>query len=165
MNDLRRTFCSTLAASGTFRIINSRQIVLHMNRIKLTLLHAQHTSDTTIVAGLANLFALCIAAAGHAISLAHRNQLDQMHRTGVDTGATCRTFFGINYCHTVYDMNCIKLTCLHAGTVAHTAVSTLLFTSTRYDRNFSAVSVSIILILETDFVADTGTFDKCRLAL
>ena len=94
-----------------------------------------------------------------------RNKLDQALRAGSHALAAGYALLFVNHCNTVYDVDSVKLTCLHAGAVTHTSVSTCLFAGTRSYGYHGTIGNSIVVVLYVGLIAGTFTFYESYLLL
>ena len=78
-----RTLRRALAAAGTLCVINHSNVVIHMDRIELTLLCAERTSDTACLADLLDSRSFVVGAALYEVVCLVRNKLDQVTRTSL----------------------------------------------------------------------------------
>ena len=124
LDDMLRTLCCTFAAVYTLLVINTGNVVDDGNGAMLTGLLAQMTANTTCTTGIDHRFTFILGYAANYILCIVRDQLDQALRTGSYTLATGLTGLLVNLCNTIYDMDCIKRTCLYTGTISETAVIT-----------------------------------------
>ena len=76
-NHLRRALLRTLAAAGTFAVVDVRDIVLHGDGVKLAALHAELTADTSGGADLFDCLTERFGVTCHLMLCLIRNQLDQ----------------------------------------------------------------------------------------
>ena len=84
-----------------------------------------------------------------------------MSRTCCNTLTACLTFFLIDYRNTVYNVDCIKRTCLDTRTVSHTAVCTCLWTAVWRKWHYRTFFYAGILVIFLCLFAVTRTFYKC----
>ena len=129
-----------------------------MDRIELTLLGAQGTSDTASGADFLDSRSLVVGRALYKMLCLVRNKLDQALRAGSYALAAGYALLFVNDCNTVYYMDCVKLTCFHAGAISHTAVSTSLLAGTRCYGYHGTIGNSIVIVLYVCLVAGTFTF-------
>ena len=115
MNDLFRTFLSTLATSGTFFPVNNSKIIFYFYSIKFALFYADHAADTARLADRHNILAFIIGITLYGIWRVIWDQTDDMVRTNGYTFATGHTCFPINFCDSIFNMNRIEWTFLHTG--------------------------------------------------
>lgn len=87
-----------------------------------------------------------------------RNDLDQSLWTGSNTLAAGYALFLVYNSYAVYNMDRVKLTCLYAGAIAHTAVSACLFAGARSYGYHGTIGNSIVVVLYVCLVAGTFTF-------
>ena len=78
-----RALSRALAASGTLCVIDDSNVVIHMDRIELTLLCAERTSDTACLADLLDSRSFVVGAALYEVVCLVRNKLDQVTRTSL----------------------------------------------------------------------------------
>ena len=78
-----RALSRALAASGTLCVIDDSNVVIHMDRIELTLLCAECTSDTACLADLLDSRSFVVGAALYEVVCLVRNKLDQVTRTSL----------------------------------------------------------------------------------
>ena len=76
-----------------------------------------------------------------------RNDLDQSLWTGSNTLAAGYALFLVYNSYAVYNMDRVKLTCLYAGAIAHTAVSACLFAGARSYGYHGTIGNSIVVVL------------------
>ena len=124
-----RALSRALAASGTLCVINHSNVVIHMDRIEFTLLCAERTSDTACLADLLDSRSFVVGAALYEVVCLVRNKLDQVTRTSLRTLTTGNTLLLVDNGNTVYNMDRVKLTCLHTASGTETSVVTALFLS------------------------------------
>ena len=120
-DDLGRTFGSAFAALSTFFIIDMRQIIDHMDRIRLTLLLAQMTADTACAADCLHLGSSVLVRTLNGDLIIDRFDLDETFGTGLDTKAAAYTPVLIHDRDTVHHMDRILGADLFAGTKSDTA--------------------------------------------
>ena len=155
---LCRALCCALAAVGALLVIDDCHIILHMNSIELTLFGTQRTSDTASGADFLDSRSLVVGRALYKMLCLVRNKLDQALRAGSYALAAGYALLFVNDCNTVYYMDCVKLTCFHAGAISHTAVSTSLLAGTRCYGYHGTIGNSIVVVLYVCLVAGTFTF-------
>ena len=80
---MRRALRRALAATGTLCVIDDSNVVIHMDRIELTLLCAERTSDTACLADFLDSRSLVVGAALYEVVCLVRNKLDQVTRTSL----------------------------------------------------------------------------------
>ena len=78
-----RALRRALAAAGTLCVIDHSNVVIHMDRIELTLLCAECTSDTACLADLLDSRSFVVGAALYEVVCLVRNKLDQVTRTSL----------------------------------------------------------------------------------
>ena len=78
-----RALSRALAASGTLCVIDDSNVVIHMDRIELTLLCAERTSDTACLTDFLDSRSLVVGAALYEVVCLVRNKLDQVTRTSL----------------------------------------------------------------------------------
>ena len=129
-----------------------------MDSIELTLFGTQGTSDTASGADFLDSRSLVVGRALYKMLCLVRNKLDQALRAGSHTLAAGYALLFVNDCNTVYYVDRVKLTCLHAGAIAHTAVSTCLFAGARSYGYHGTIGNSIVVVLYIGLIAGTFTF-------
>ena len=117
-DDLLRALLGAGAAGSTLRVIDLCDVAVHMDRVELALLGAERTSDTSCLADIHDGLALVLVRALHTNLRRCRDEFDQLARTCLGTCAAGGTFALVDLCDAVYDVDRVKLTCLHAGAVA-----------------------------------------------
>ena len=155
---LCRALCCALAAVGALLVIDDCHVILHMDSIELTLFGTQGTSDTASGADFLDSRSLVVGRALYKMLCLVRNKLDQALRAGSHTLAAGYALLFVNDCNTVYYVDRVKLTCLHAGAIAHTAVSTCLFAGARSYGYHGTIGNSIVVVLYIGLIAGTFTF-------
>ena len=90
-------------------------------------------------------------------------QLNQVLRTSCNTFSTCLTYFLIHLCNTIYNMDCIKRTCLYTVSKAKAAIATALCSAARNKCHSSTIFYSGIFIIMTGFFTGSCTFYKGNL--
>ena len=123
-----RTLRRALAASGTLCVIDDSNVVIHMDRIELTLLCAERTSDTACLTDLLDSRSLVVGAALYEVVCLVRNKLDQVTRTSLRALTTGNALLLVDNGNTAYNMDRVKLTCLHTASGTETSVVTALGT-------------------------------------
>ena len=136
-----------------------------MDCVKLTLLGTQRTADTANLAGCLDSRSAIVGAALYQMLCLVRYQVDQVFRAGCHAGTTRYTLLFIDNRHTVYYMDGIEFTCLHAGTETGTAVRTCLCTAARYNGCLRTVLDTMVLVLHFCLIAGTFTFNESYLLL
>ena len=126
-----RTLRRALAAAGTLCVIDHSNVVIHMDRIEFTLLCAERTSDTACLADLLDSRSFVVGAALYEVVCLVRNKLDQVTRTSLRTLTTGNTLLLVDNGNTVYNMDRVKLTCLHTASGTETSVVTALGAAAR----------------------------------
>ena len=164
-NNLSRALCCALAAVGALLVIDNCHIVLHMDRIELTLFGAQGTSDTASGADFLDCRSFVVGRTLNQMLCLVRNELDQALRAGSYALAAGYALLFVNNSNTVYYVDCVELTCLYTGTVTHTAVSTSLLAGTRCYGYHGTIGNSIVIVLYVCLVAGTFTFYESYLLL
>ena len=89
--------------------------ILNGNRTVRAGLLALLTADTANLAGCCHLFALVVGATVYRYLLVIRNQLDQVSWTFGNTFSTGLASLFVYYSDSIYNMDCIKRTDLHAA--------------------------------------------------
>ena len=102
-------------------------IVCNRNRLYRAVLFAFFTADTTFVTGVHRSLAFILRAAAYFYCLLIRDQLDQVMWTDSHTLTAGFTFFFIYMGDAIDDTDCIKVTCLYAGSVTETSMMTFFF--------------------------------------
>ena len=121
---MRRTLRRALAAAGTLCVIDHSNVVIHMDRIELTLLGAQGTSDTTSGADFLDSRSLVVGRALYKMLCLVRNKLDQMLRTCFYAESASDTFIPVNLSDPLLvDGERVQLAGSHAASAAQTAVA------------------------------------------
>lgn len=144
---LLRAFLHAGTAVSTLALVDGSHVVLNGNGSGRTILFADMTGDTSHLTVTVNGFAHVLGHAGNNLFCAVRNKVDEVSRADVDTLAAGLTFILIHYCHTIYDVDGIKLTYGYAGAAAKTAKGTSLGTAAGRLHLQTAVGNSVIFIL------------------
>ena len=134
-----------------------------MNSIIWTVLLTEMTANTTYGAGFHNVFAFILGTALYQMLCFIWYQLNQVLRTGCNTFSTCLTYFLIHLCNTIYNMDCIKRTCLYTVSKAKAAIATALCSAARNKCHSSTIFYSGIFIIMTGFFTGSCTFYKGNL--
>ena len=122
-DDLGRTFGSAFAALSTFFIIDMRQIINHMDRIRLTLLLAQMTADTACAADCLHLGSSVLVRTLNGDLIVDRFDLDQTFGAGFYTEPAADAAGSVYHGDAVHHMDGVCRTNLYAGAEAQTAVA------------------------------------------
>ena len=137
-----------------------------MDRIELTLLCAECTSDTACLADLLDSRSFVVGAALYEVVCLVRNKLDQVTRTSLRTLTTGNTLLLVDNGNTVYNMDRVKLTCLYTASGTETSVVTSLGAAARNCIcDLVAVVNTIVVVFHSCLIAGTFTFYKCNLLL
>ena len=126
-----RALRRALAAAGTLCVIDHSNVVIHMDRIEFTLLCAERTSDTACLADLLDSRSFVVGAALYEVVCLIRNELDQVTRTSLCALTTGNALLLVDNSNTVYNMDRVKLTCLHTASRTETSVVTALGAAAR----------------------------------
>ena len=92
-----------------------------------------------------------------------RYQFDQMFRTCRNTFTTGFTYFFVNLCDTVYDMDRVKRTSLYTAAISKTAIVTGFWSAIRYECHCRAIFHTGILIITICLFTVSCTFYKGNL--
>ena len=117
-----------------------------MDTIERTVTLAHTAGDTSGRAGILDRLALQMVLAGNIVLLLIRNEIDDVLRAGLHAGTTGHTLLLIDDRDTVYDVNCIEGTGLHAGAVTTAAEGTFLLGAVWYDRKLGTICDTGIVI-------------------
>ena len=136
-----------LAAVRTLLIINYRQVVIHMDGIILTLLDAECTADTSVIAFSLDSRSLFMGITLYKVFRLVWHQFNKVLRAGVHTFAAGNAFLFIYHRNAVHHMNGVKLTGSYTGTKSHTSKGAGFIAGTRNNGCHLAVFDTKIIIL------------------
>lgn len=140
-----RTLLGTDTAVLTV-LVHHCKIIHDMDAIERTVTLAHTAGDTSGRAGILDCLALQMVLAGNIMLLLIRNEIDDVLRAGLHAGTTGHTLLLIDDSDTVYDVDCIECTGLHAGTVTTAAECTFLLGTVWYDRKIGTVCDTGIVV-------------------
>ena len=153
--------CRALAASGTLCVIDDSNVVIHMDRIELTLLCAERTSDTACLTDFLDSRSLVVGAALYEVVCLVRNKLDQVTRTSLRALTAGNALLLVDNGNAVYNMDCVELTCLYTASGTEASVVTSLGSAARNCIcNLVAVINTVVIVFNSRLIAGTFTFYK-----
>ena len=126
-----------------------------------TVFLAQLTSNTSNCTDVHQSFSFIIRIALYKCLLFVWNKFNQFFWTCSNTFSTCLTFFFIYHCNSIYNMDCVKWTCLHTVSKSKASIITAFRSGILHHIDHDAVSHSMIFILILCFLASSCTFYKC----
>ena len=163
---MNRTTLCALAAVGALLRVDMRTVVLNGDCAKFADALTFFTADTAKLAGNCNCLTFCVGAAGYTCLFVIWYQLDQVTRTSLRTLTTGNTLLLVDNGNTVYNMDRVKLTCLHTASRTETSVVTALGAAARNCIcDLVTVVNTIIVVFHGCLIAGTFTFYKCNLLL
>ena len=156
-----RALSRALAASGTLCVIDDSNVVIHMDRIELTLLCAERTSDTACLADLLDSRSFVVGAALYEVVCLVRNKLDQVTRTSLRALTAGNALLLVDNGNAVYNMDRVELTCLYTASGTEASVVTSLGSAARNCIcNLVAVINTVVIVFNSRLIAGTFTFYK-----
>ena len=156
-----RALSRALAASGTLCVIDDSNVVIHMDRIELTLLCAERASDTACLTDFLDSRSLVVGAALYEVVCLVRNKLDQVTRTSLRALTAGNALLLVDNGNAVYNMDRVELTCLYTASGTEVSVVTSLGSAARNRIcNLVAVINTVVIVFNSRFIAGTFTFYK-----
>ena len=156
-----RALNRALAASGTLCVIDDSNVVIHMDRIELTLLCAERASDTACLTDFLDSRSLVVGAALYEVVCLVRNKLDQVTRTSLRALTAGNALLLVDNGNAVYNMDRVELTCLYTASGTEVSVVTSLGSAARNRIcNLVAVINTVVIVFNSRFIAGTFTFYK-----
>ena len=156
-----RALSRALATSGTLCVVDDSNVVIHMDRIELTLLCAERTSDTACLADFLDSRSLVVGAALYEVVCLVRNKLDQVTRTSLRALTAGNALLLVDNGNAVYNMDRVELTCLYTASGTEASVVTSLGSAARNCIcNLVAVINTVVIVFNSRLIAGTFTFYK-----
>ena len=105
MDNMNWALCGAFSAGGTFAVVNACKVVRYVDSIKLALLFAYLAADTAAAAHCLYCLAHIVRAAHNVNSLTERAHINDIVGTGIGTKSAAHTFFGSNFCQSVFHVD------------------------------------------------------------
>ena len=147
-DDMPRADIRAMTALDALARIYLSKVVLHNNGISRALSLALHAADAADLADLHNLSTLIGVRAGWHDLLLLRDELDDVLRTCIHTGATADAVESVNSGNPVNDMHGIKLACFCAVAEADAGEGAQLAAASAEQHGSAAVFRSVVVEAE-----------------